>query len=539
MALTRINSGRSGMFDGSWKNYFPPIAIPDGTVLVKARKQGTQSGDSCKDNIITDGSIICVGYGQAAIVTEGGRVVNIFTEPGEHEFHSDRSPSLLRPGGLKATMRESWRRFTFGGAEVGCTPQHLFYVRTHAIFGISIGSGSRTMPIQMRDRITGSIVSGNLICSGTVSCRVKDPYIFYRNFTRGVDGSVSVADVQRALRPELDTIMQTVACRLTSSGVRPFEASAMGAGFEGKVRSQVNQELLNRRGLEITELHLAAFTVTAAVGSELDAMLALVRDSNAYSPSEYGRTKVVPQEEDYKPLEYAGKPRPKMSLLDMPGASGFSRKDAPAEPKKETAPQEQPHGGFFETPAPCPFRLVDKEKGLDVEVGLLCEGFYTYSVKNPQKYDNNIIITGSEEALEEEIKSFCVTSIQKASASLTENGILPREIPALVSEIRLALLENLIHRCGDWAGLDFTAAEVTVYSVTLGDKVIATSAASQERETPKGTWTCGCGQENEGKFCTSCGKKRPAACCGNCGYTPEDPAHPPKFCPECGKPFGE
>lgn len=52
-------------------------------------------------------------------------------------------------------------------------------------------------------------------------------------------------------------------------------------------------------------------------------------------------------------------------------------------------------------------------------------------------------------------------------------------------------------------------------------------------------WTCACGAKNSGKFCSECGAKRPlgAVKCDKCGYTPDDPAHPPRFCPECGDPF--
>ncbi len=55
---------------------------------------------------------------------------------------------------------------------------------------------------------------------------------------------------------------------------------------------------------------------------------------------------------------------------------------------------------------------------------------------------------------------------------------------------------------------------------------------------PAAGWTCECGTTNQGKFCQNCGKPKPAGAplyqCDKCGWTPEDPANPPKFCPECG-----
>lgn len=56
-------------------------------------------------------------------------------------------------------------------------------------------------------------------------------------------------------------------------------------------------------------------------------------------------------------------------------------------------------------------------------------------------------------------------------------------------------------------------------------------------------WTCSCGELNKGKFCQNCGAKRPEGApvyrCDKCGWEPEDPTHPPKFCPECGDAFNE
>ena len=56
-------------------------------------------------------------------------------------------------------------------------------------------------------------------------------------------------------------------------------------------------------------------------------------------------------------------------------------------------------------------------------------------------------------------------------------------------------------------------------------------------------WVCSCGAVNKGKFCSECGAKKPAGVpqykCDKCGWEPADPAHPPKFCPECGDPFDD
>ena len=56
-------------------------------------------------------------------------------------------------------------------------------------------------------------------------------------------------------------------------------------------------------------------------------------------------------------------------------------------------------------------------------------------------------------------------------------------------------------------------------------------------------WTCSCGAVNKGKFCSECGAKKPEGApiykCDKCGWEPEDPTHPPKFCPECGDIFDD
>ncbi len=57
------------------------------------------------------------------------------------------------------------------------------------------------------------------------------------------------------------------------------------------------------------------------------------------------------------------------------------------------------------------------------------------------------------------------------------------------------------------------------------------------------SWTCSCGTVNQGRFCQNCGSPKPSGTvtfkCNKCGWVPDDPTHPPKFCPECGDVFDD
>ncbi|MFD2672133.1 SPFH domain-containing protein [Marinicrinis sediminis] len=67
-----------------------------------------------------------------------------------------------------------------------------------------------------------------------------------------------------------------------------------------------------------------------------------------------------------------------------------------------------------------------------------------------------------------------------------------------------------------------------------------TACGRSKQENLSETWNCACGHENDGKFCTDCGAKKPERLqCDKCGFTPADTSISYKFCPECGDPFDQ
>lgn len=299
-------------------------------------------------------------------------------------------------------------------------------------------------------------------------------------------------------------------------------------------------------------------------------------------------------------------------------------------------------GNRYGTVNPIPFRVVDNNIGLDVDVSLRCNGEYSFRITNPVLFYTNVCgnfgETFNRSNIDSMLKAEILTALQPALGKISEQGVRPSALPGKAVEISEALNEALTEKWGKLRGMvvasfamnpptlpkedqemitnlqrtavmrnpnmaaaTLVEAQASAMKTAAGNQggammgfmgmnmaqqqggfnaqslyqMGAQQPVQQNVQQPaaqaapaQGTWTCECGTSNTGKFCANCGKAKPAqaegwtcSCgtvnkgkfcqncgkprpsgapvyrCDKCGWQPEDPAHPPKFCPECGDPF--
>ncbi len=310
-------------------------------------------------------------------------------------------------------------------------------------------------------------------------------------------------------------------------------------------------------------------------------------------------------------------------------------------------------GNKYGTATPVPFRVVDRNIGLDVDISVRCNGEYSYCIVDPILFYTNVcgnvadVYERSE--LDSMLKSELLTALQPAFAKFSEQGIRYSALPGHTFEIADALNEVLSKKWKETRGIAVASFAINSISApkedeemikqlqksavmrdptmaaaqlvgaqsdamraaasnqagamtgfmgmgmaaqtggmnaqdlyAMGMQRTKSGAGAQESGSNTATaagkggpraeaegWKCACGAVNTGKFCAECGAKRPEdgwicpecgavnrgkfcqECgrkrpqgapvyqCDKCGWQPEDPAHPPKFCPECGDPFDE
>ena len=111
-------------------------------------------------------------------------------------------------------------------------------------------------------------------------------------------------------------------------------------------------------------------------------------------------------------------------------------------------------GNKFGTPSPVPFRVVDRNIGLDVDIAIRCNGEFSYKITDPMLFYKNVCGNVSSEytrdQLDSQLRSEFMTALQPAFAQISAMGIRYSALPGHAVEVANAMNQALTAK---WSGL--------------------------------------------------------------------------------------
>ena len=129
-------------------------------------------------------------------------------------------------------------------------------------------------------------------------------------------------------------------------------------------------------------------------------------------------------------------------------------------------------GNKYGTANPVPFRVVDNNIGLDMEIGLRCFGEYSYKLTDPMLFYKNVCgnVEGdfTRDRIDSQLKSELLTALQPAFAKLSEMGIRYSAVVGHTEELGNALNEVLSQKWSNLRGI--AVASFGVSSITANEE---------------------------------------------------------------------
>ena len=133
-------------------------------------------------------------------------------------------------------------------------------------------------------------------------------------------------------------------------------------------------------------------------------------------------------------------------------------------------------GNKYGTPSPVPFRVVDTNIGLDMDISIRCFGEYSYHVTNPILFYTNVCGNVSESyrrsEIDAQLKSELLTALQPAFARISAMGIRYSELPGRTMEIADALNEVLSKKWRDLRGIEIVSFGVNSVNASEEDEAM-------------------------------------------------------------------
>ena len=131
-------------------------------------------------------------------------------------------------------------------------------------------------------------------------------------------------------------------------------------------------------------------------------------------------------------------------------------------------------GNKYGTANPVPFRVLDKNIDLDIEIALRAHGEFTFRLMDPilfyKNLAGNVEKDYKKQEIESQLRSELLTKLQPAFARIAESGVRYYQITAHTDELGQILNELLSKSWGEHYGIEMTAFGIS--SVTAPEEDI-------------------------------------------------------------------
>ena len=133
-------------------------------------------------------------------------------------------------------------------------------------------------------------------------------------------------------------------------------------------------------------------------------------------------------------------------------------------------------GNKYGTPNPVPFRVVDRNIGLDVDISIRCFGEYSYRLCDPILFYKNVCGNVTDNytrpQLDSQLKTEILTALGPAFARISAQGIRYSALPGHNFEIAQAINEVLSHKLRELRGMEVVSFGVSSVSASEEDEAM-------------------------------------------------------------------
>ena len=133
-------------------------------------------------------------------------------------------------------------------------------------------------------------------------------------------------------------------------------------------------------------------------------------------------------------------------------------------------------GNKYGTANPVPFRVVDNNIGLDIDISIRCNGEYSYKITDPLLFYTNVCgnVTRDYERseIDSQLKAELMTALQPAFAKISAMGIRYSSVPAHTMELADALNEVLSEKWAQLRGIEIVSFGVNAMKASEEDEAM-------------------------------------------------------------------